>query len=49
MIKKIMMQKYNAPCASDFDFCSKRVTFILETTKRVVETEKSYTFATNFT
>jgi len=35
-----MMQKYNAPCATDFDVCAKRVTFILETTKRVFETEK---------
>ena len=35
-----MMQKYNAPYATDFDVCSKRVTFALETTKRGFEAEK---------
>ena len=35
-----MLQKYNAPYASDFNVCAKQVTFVPETTKSEVETEK---------
>ena len=37
-----MLQKYNAPYASDFDLCAKRATFVLEMTQSVFETEKKH-------
>jgi len=37
---KILLQKYSAPCASDFDVCAKRVKLVSETDKFVFETDK---------